>query len=645
MTSSQRATNWMLVVLVAVLGAATPGLAQIKIMPLGDSITLGVGSTGKIEAAGGYRDDLAGLLNGAQINFDFVGSLRNGVGFDADHEGHGGWRADQIEAEIGNYLNAGHPDVVLLHIGSNDVTQNQSNSSTVAQIEGIITAIYRFNRAIAIVVSSLVPRTDSRDGKTTTVNTLIEALVTQKHSDGYQIGFVDNNKAFKANSNWEADYMADSVHPNDAGYQIMAEEFFKAIPTSTSDDVAPAAITDLSITNISGTTVSLAWTASGDDGDQGGPASHYDLRFSTAPLAEENFNQATSVAGLPAPKDPGAEESFHVSGLIPGTTYYFALKAGDETFSFSAISNVAAAKTATGLLTQDDFNRAELGANWNARPEIKIVDGELSNTTTEPSWNYMAVFNKRKNPIEVSYKWGVTADPAGITEGGFALMLDGASAAANGYLLFRRVSPPAPNSTVSLWTIINGAPGEPVIDIPATLPDPVAGDLVRAVLWSDNAGHHFSYYVNGRLDATVTDTQKRQGNAKVLYSGVMLRGNLHNNIDDFTVVTDPDGAVAVEDKNLALPSTFELSQNYPNPFNPATHILYNLPTAESVSLTIYNSLGQEVRKLVEARQQPGAHTVVWDGRDQSGQPLASGMYYYRLRAGSFTASKKMLLAK
>jgi len=653
MRSFQRATNWMLAVLVTVLGAATPGLAQIKIMPIGDSITLGEGSTGEGGEVGGYRDDLAGLLNDAQINFDFAGALKNGVGFDADHEGHGGWRADQIEAEIGNFLNAAHPDVVLLHIGTNDVTQGQSNSNTIAEIESIVNAIHRFNNKITIAVSSLVPRTDSRDAKTTALNALIESLVTQKHNAGYRIVFVDNNRAFKANSNWEADYMHDNVHPNDAGYKVLAEVFFKAIPTSTSDDIAPAAIQDLAITNLSATTVSLAWTASGDDGNEGGPASHYDLRFSDAPLTEENFNQATAVTALPAPKDPGAEEFFDVSGLLPGATYYFAIKAGDETFSFSAISNVPAAKTAAGLLTKDDFNRDELGTDWNARPEIKIVDGELSNTTTEPSWNYMAVFNKRKNPIEVSYQWGVAADAAGISEGGFALMLDDASAAANGYLLFRRLSPPAGNPTVTLWTIINGAPAETISDVTATLPGPVVGDSVRVVLRSDNAGHHFSYFINGKLAAIVTDPQKRQGNAKTLYGGVMLRGNLHNNLDDFTVMTDPAGTVAVEEKSLAQPNTFELSQNYPNPFsqiprfagNPTTHILYNLPTVASVNLTIYNSLGQEVRKLVEARQQPGSHTVVWDGRDQSGRSLSSGMYYYRLSAGSFTASRKMLLVQ
>jgi hypothetical protein len=102
---------------------------------------------------------------------------------------------------------------------------------------------------------------------------------------------------------------------------------------------------------------------------------------------------------------------------------------------------------------------------------------------------------------------------------------------------------------------------------------------------------------------------------------------------------------------VALPKTFDLSQNFPNPFNPTTHIRYNLPVAASVSLTIYNALGQEVRTLLNERQQPGYHTAVWNGRDNAGRPVPTGVYHYRLQAkgpsgaSSFTMTKKMLMAK
>jgi hypothetical protein len=108
------------------------------------------------------------------------------------------------------------------------------------------------------------------------------------------------------------------------------------------------------------------------------------------------------------------------------------------------------------------------------------------------------------------------------------------------------------------------------------------------------------------------------------------------------------GPILIE---VAAPKTFELSQNYPNPFNPATHIRYQLPQATQVSLTIYNMLGQEVRKLVDAQQPAGYHTAIWDGRDNSGRSVPTGVYHYRLQAkgpsgaGSFTMTKRMLMAK
>jgi hypothetical protein len=89
-----------------------------------------------------------------------------------------------------------------------------------------------------------------------------------------------------------------------------------------------------------------------------------------------------------------------------------------------------------------------------------------------------------------------------------------------------------------------------------------------------------------------------------------------------------------------LPLTFALEQNYPNPFNPSTMINYQLPTANMVSLKIYNLLGQQVETLVDERQPAGKYEINFDA-----SKLASGMYIYRIQAGSYTVSKKMLLLK
>jgi flagellar hook assembly protein FlgD len=94
-----------------------------------------------------------------------------------------------------------------------------------------------------------------------------------------------------------------------------------------------------------------------------------------------------------------------------------------------------------------------------------------------------------------------------------------------------------------------------------------------------------------------------------------------------------------------LPATFELSANYPNPFNPSTTIRYGIPQDGPVSLVIYNILGQQIRTLVDTPMMAGRYSVVWDGRNQSGTTLSSGVYFYRLQAGPTALVRKMLLLK
>lgn len=94
-----------------------------------------------------------------------------------------------------------------------------------------------------------------------------------------------------------------------------------------------------------------------------------------------------------------------------------------------------------------------------------------------------------------------------------------------------------------------------------------------------------------------------------------------------------------------LPDTYELFANYPNPFNPSTTIKYSLPRAANVSLVIYNVLGQEVNTLVDGFVEPGIHEAIWNGDNDHGSQVASGVYFYRLRVDDFDRSRKMILLK
>jgi len=106
-------------------------------------------------------------------------------------------------------------------------------------------------------------------------------------------------------------------------------------------DSPPAAVTDLTVTEVKANSVTLSWTAPGGDGNFG-TASQYDIRYSTSPITEANWASATQCAGEPAPQPAGATQTFTVSDLVPGT-YYFALKTADETPNWSGLSNVVTA--------------------------------------------------------------------------------------------------------------------------------------------------------------------------------------------------------------------------------------------------------------------------------------------------------------
>lgn len=108
---------------------------------------------------------------------------------------------------------------------------------------------------------------------------------------------------------------------------------------------------------------------------------------------------------------------------------------------------------------------------------------------------------------------------------------------------------------------------------------------------------------------------------------------------------EPDGASAAKQGEAALPDGYELSQNYPNPFNPSTTISFSLPEAEHVSLDIINVNGQVVRTLVDEMMSSGEHVVEWNSESDSGDRVASGMYFYRLTAGDVVTTKKMTLLK
>ncbi len=205
--------------------------SPMKILPLGDSIT------DSIEGNPSYRRSLWQQLNSAGYDVDFVGrpNYRHTtvseelLDYDLDHEGHSGWEANQIEESISAWLNHFTTDIVLLHIGTNDLDRGLGRSEvvsdtinqTLTEIDGIIQKLRAQNSSIVILLAKLIPM---RNYDTAVFNSKIDAFVSARTTTASPIVIVDQYTGFDANAD-----TYDNYHPNAAGESKMADKWFKAL--------------------------------------------------------------------------------------------------------------------------------------------------------------------------------------------------------------------------------------------------------------------------------------------------------------------------------------------------------------------------------------------------------------------------------
>jgi hypothetical protein len=114
---------------------------------------------------------------------------------------------------------------------------------------------------------------------------------------------------------------------------------------------------------------------------------------------------------------------------------------------------------------------------------------------------------------------------------------------------------------------------------------------------------------------------------------------------EYALLIYPKPSAVGDETESSRPKDFELLQNYPNPFNMETLIRYNLKKDCRVTLNVFNILGQKVITLVDEHQEAGLKVVNWNGEDDNGKSLASGVYFYRLQAGDLAQSRRMVLLK
>ena len=143
---------------------------------------------------------------------------------------------------------------------------------------------------------------------------------------------------------------------------------------------------------------------------------------------------------------------------------------------------------------------------------------------------------------------------------------------------------------------------------------------------------------DGFITIPVTMNTGRGDRVKVGINDIQL---IDQNGESIPVNAKGDGSVALE----LIPMKYALYQNFPNPFNPVTEIQFDIPDISTVELVVYNLMGQEVRRLVNGEIQAGYHRIVWDGLNNRGESVSTGVYIYSLISPSFHSTKKMVLLK
>jgi sugar lactone lactonase YvrE len=164
--------------------------------------------------------------------------------------------------------------------------------------------------------------------------------------------------------------------------------------------------------------------------------------------------------------------------------------------------------------------------------------------------------------------------------------------------------------------------------------------------WGTNAVYR---YDNDFSQPAEMVSSGHSGPADIFFNqeeSVLAVPNYYANVVDFLPITP----MGVDGETPGrIPRAFALSQNYPNPFNPTTTIAFDIPgapgTAERVELNVTDIRGRRVMRLVDAEYEPGSHRVIWNGRDEEGRRVPSGIYFYTLRSGGRVTTKKMVLLK
>ena len=367
----------------------------IRIMPVGDSITQGAG------AAGGYRNKLYQSLTTAGYAVDFVGNASDNAAAtlpDADHEGHGGWIISQIDQNITGFFNTiADPDVILLHIGTNDFGSNNDTANAINRLDALITKMATLRPYAHIIVTNVMERGEPYN---TTIqaqfNPFIQARVDAQVALGRRVTFLDMRSAVPLAE------MPDQLHPGQVGYDHMADAWLPAIQAVVGplgDTMAPGILRAQGIADLTHVTITFSKPVTDGSASPGNFSLSGGLTVSAASLDPTK----RIVTLTTSPQTNATPYTATVNGVQDRTDFALPL-ATDSMVSFNGatlrgyLNNVPEAAGYTLAYSLDIPN----AANYTISPVAYSVD---SHNAVGP-FSRVAYYLELQNPGgDVKYVW------------------------------------------------------------------------------------------------------------------------------------------------------------------------------------------------------------------------------------------------
>jgi hypothetical protein len=401
------------------------------------------------------------------------------------------------------------------------------------------------------------------------------------------------------------------------------------------------------------TSVTLSWTAPGDDGNVG-TAAQYDVRYSNAPIDASNFTSAYAATSVPTPHAAGASESMTVSGLSPATQYWFAIRTRDDAGNWSAISNVAqwttdassdSVRPAPLVISLGTAAPTSVSLNWTA-----VGDDSLSGTATryEVRWS-TAPITSANWPTATLVGSGVPNPAAPGTAQ--SCTVTGLDRSVDLWFAVRVAD------EVNNWSTLSN-----VVSVPHTLdtaPPATPSGLTVTVQsdgehlhWNDNTEPDLAGYRIYRAPAA--SGPWTQLDASLLSLANYVDASAPDSTSLWYAVTAVDASSNESGRSVAVEAwlkaanitAVKLQPVYPNPstLSSPVSIAIDVPGGSSLNgrLDVLDGAGERVRSIPLQGLSPGTNTLTWDGRNDAGRMTAPGIYRAVLHAGGIDQAVRLV---